>query len=320
MTVEGGPRVVVLAGGLSHERDVSLRSGRRVADALRSVGVEVSVHDVDADLLAALDALRPDVVWPLLHGATGEDGSVRDVVELLGLPLVGSDARASRVAWSKPVAKTLLANAGIRTPEFVTLPQALFRELAAPAALDAVVARLGLPLVVKPERGGSALGVSLVGARDELPRAMVECFAYGDTALIERAVRGTEVAVSVVDTGAGPVALPAVEVVVDGPYDFDARYNPGRVEYFAPARLSAPVAAAVGDVAVRAHGLLGLTGLSRTDLIVDADGVPWFLEVNVAPGMTETSLFPQAAAAAGLPPAELYLDLVRAAWRAGARV
>jgi D-alanine-D-alanine ligase len=133
-------------------------------------------------------------------------------------------------------------------------------------------------------------------------------------------MRGTEVAVSVVDTGAGPVALPAVEVVVDGPYDFDARYNPGRVEYFAPARLSAQVAAAVGDVAVRAHGLLGLTGLSRTDLIVDADGVPWFLEVNVAPGMTETSLFPQAAAAAGLPPAELYLDLVRAAWRAGARV
>ncbi|MDM7855027.1 D-alanine--D-alanine ligase family protein [Cellulomonas alba] len=305
----------MLAGGLSHERDVSLRSGRRVADALRAVGVEVTVHDVDADLVTALSELRPDVVWPLLHGATGEDGSVRDVVELLGLRLVGSDARASRVAWSKPVAKTLLAASGIRTPEFVTLPQALFRELDAPAVLAALVDRLGLPLVVKPERGGSALGVSLVEVAEDLPRAMVECFAYGDTALVERAVRGTEVAVSVVDTGSGPVALPAVEVVVDGPYDFDARYNPGRVEYFTPARLSATASADAADVAVRAHALLRLSGLSRTDLVVDADGVPWFLEVNVAPGMTETSLFPQAAEAAALNLGELYRDVVSAAWR-----
>lgn len=313
--VAAAPRVVVLAGGLSHERDVSLRSGRRVADALRSVGVEVSVHDVDADLVSALRDLRPDVVWPLLHGATGEDGSVRDVVQLLGLQLVGSDARASRVAWSKPVAKTLLGAAGVRTPEFVTLPQALFRELDAPAVLGAVVDRLGLPLVVKPERGGSALGVSLVQDAGELPRAMVECFSYGDTALVERAVTGTEVAVSVVDTGSGPVALPAVEVVVDGAYDFDARYNAGRVEYFAPARLTSAQAEAAAAVAVRVHELLGLANLSRTDLMIDDHGVPWFLEVNVAPGMTETSLFPQAAEAAGLSLGALYRDLVTAAWR-----
>ncbi|NNH07591.1 D-alanine--D-alanine ligase [Cellulomonas fimi] len=306
------PRVAVLAGGLSHERDVSLRSGRRVAEALRSVGVEVSVHDVDADLVPALTDLRPDLVWPLLHGATGEDGSVRDVVQLLGLRLLGTGPRASRVAWSKPIAKTVVARAGLATPEFVTLPQSLFRELGAGRVLDAVVARLGLPLVVKPSRGGSALGVTLVTDADDLPRAMVDCFAYSDTALIERAVVGTEVAVSVVDTGDGPVPLPAVEIVTDGPYDYDARYNPGRVEYFTPARLDAVMARRVGEVAVAAHTALGLARLSRTDLVVDAEGTPWFLEVNVAPGMTETSLFPQAAEGAGHNLGDLYRSLVLA--------
>lgn len=312
MTIPSSPRVAVLAGGLSHERDVSLRSGRRVAEALRSVGIEVSIHDVDADLVPALTDLRPDLVWPLLHGASGEDGSVRDVVQLLGLRLLGTGPRASRVAWSKPIAKTIVARAGLATPEFVTLPQSLFRELGAGRVLDAVVARLGLPLVVKPSRGGSALGVNLVTSADDLPRAMVDCFAYSDTALIEQAISGTEVAVSVVDTGDGPVALPPVEIVTDGAYDYDARYNPGRVEYFTPARLDDDVVAAVCGAAVTAHRSLGLTRLSRTDLIVDDAGRPWFLEVNVAPGMTETSLLPQAAEGGGHNLVDLYRSLVLA--------
>ncbi|WP_263730984.1 D-alanine--D-alanine ligase [Cellulomonas sp. SG140] len=307
------PRIVVLAGGLSHERDVSLRSGRRVAEALRSTGADVTVHDVDADLVPVLSDLAPDLVWPLLHGASGEDGSVRDVLALLGLRVLGTGPRASRVAWSKPIAKTVASRAGIATPEFVTLPQSLFRELGAARILDAVVRRLGLPLVVKPSRGGSALGMTLVTSADQLPRAMVECFSYSDTALIERAVIGTELAVSVLDTGDGPFALPAVEIVTDGPYDYDARYNPGRTEYFAPARLSDELAERVGAVAVAAHQALGLARISRTDLIVDADGTPWFLEVNVAPGMTETSLLPQAAEAAGFGLGPLYRSLVDAA-------
>lgn len=306
------PRVVILAGGLSHERDVSLRSGRRVAQALRATGVEVHVLDVDADLLPALRDVAPDVVWPLLHGATGEDGSVRDVLSLAGVRVLGTGARASRVAWSKPIAKTVVARAGLATPDFVTLPQTLFRELGAHRILDAVATRLGLPVAVKPSRGGSALGVTVVPDAARLPAAMVECFSYNDTALIERGVAGTEVAVSVLDTGTGPFALPAVEIVADGPYDYDARYNPGRVEYFAPARLSDEVAARVAATAVRAHEALGLSRLSRTDLIVDSDGTPWFLEVNVAPGMTETSLLPQAAEAAGHDLGHLYRALVDA--------
>ncbi|WP_222844039.1 D-alanine--D-alanine ligase [Cellulosimicrobium sp. CUA-896] len=305
------PHVTILAGGLSHERDVSLRSGRRVAESLRAAGLEVSVHDVDADLLRFLDRHRPDVVWPLLHGASGEDGSVRDVLELVGVPYVGTGPRESRAAWSKPVAKSVAIGAGISTPEYVTLPQSLFRELGAQPVLDAIVARLGLPLVVKPTQGGSALGVTLVETADQLPRAMVDCFAYGNVALVERAVSGTELAVSVVDLGDGPRALPPVEIVTEGPYDYDARYNPGRTEYFAPARLDAEADAMVRDVAVRAHRALGLRDLSRTDVILEPDGQVQFLEVNVAPGMTETSLFPQAARAAGLDLAELYLAVVR---------
>ncbi|MBI9114836.1 D-alanine--D-alanine ligase family protein [Sanguibacter suaedae] len=312
------PRVVILSGGLSHERDVSLRSGRRVAESLRAAGAEVTVHDVDADLIPALRDIRPDVVWPILHGASGEDGSIRDVLELVGCRSVGTGPRASRVAWSKPVAKSVVARAGIATPDYVTLPQSLFRELGAQVVLESAVERLGLPLVVKPSQGGSALGVTLVSTMAELPQAMVSCFAYGEIALIERAILGTEIATSVVETADGPVALPSVEIVTDGPYDYDARYNPGRTEYFSPARLTEEQAEAVASTAIRAHAALGLRGLSRTDMILTPDGTPTFLEVNVAPGMTETSLFPQAAVAGGHALPDLYLSIVEHARAGGA--
>ena len=303
--------VLILAGGLSHEREVSLRSGRRVAEVLRSAGHDVHIHDVDSDLLAGLRRARPDVVWPLLHGSTGEDGSIRDLLELVGVPYVGTPAAGSRIAWNKPVAKTLMQRAGAATPEFVTLPQSLFREAGTHTVLDAVLDRLELPLVVKPAQGGSALGVSLVTRPEDLAQAMVSCFSYGDIALIERAVHGAEVAVSVVDVGAGPRALPGVEIVTDGPYDYDARYNPGRTEYFVPTRLQPAASEAAAELAMRAHRELGLRHLSRTDMIIDDDGTPWFLEVNVAPGMTETSLFPQAAHADEEPVAQLYAAIAR---------
>lgn len=301
------PSVLVLAGGLSHERDVSLRSGRRAAEALREAGCRVSLSDVDAEMLGKIEEERPDVVWPLLHGATGEDGSVRDVLELIEIPYVGPAPGPSRLGWDKPVAKELLASAGANTPHHVALPQNLFRELGANNVLRSIVEQFSFPLVVKPARGGSALGVTIVRNPDELPRAMVDCFSYGEVALIENAVIGTEVAVSVVDTGQGAEALPAVEIVsTDGVYDFDARYNPGRVKYYAPARLDASTAQKATDLALLAHETLGLRHVSRTDMIIDESGAPWFLEVNVAPGMTETSLLPQAALAAGLNLGELY--------------
>jgi D-alanine-D-alanine ligase len=306
------PKVAVLAGGLSHERDVSLRSGRRVAEALRAAGCEVIETDLDGRLLSILANAGLDLVWPLLHGALGEDGSVRDVLELAGVPYLGSDPRSARTAWNKAVAKTLLRRAGQSTPDWVTFPQALFRELGAAPLLDLVAESLGTDLVVKPLYGGSALGVARVTEAAALPQAMMDCFAYGEIALIERAVTGTELAVSVIDLGDGPLALPAVEIVTDGAYDYDARYNPGRTEFFTPARVCAPVADAAAALALSAHQTLGLARISRTDMIVDASGVPWFLEVNVAPGMQETSLLPQAALAANYDLPQLYRSLVEA--------
>jgi len=308
------PRVLVLAGGLSHERDVSLRSGRRVAEALRDGGCSVVERDVDAGLIGLLSAGTIDVVWPLLHGASGEDGAIRDVLELLEVSYVGSTPDACRTAWDKPVAGSVARAAGLAVPDSVALPHGTFRELGAQGVLAAITERLGLPLVVKPARGGSALGVSVVRRAEELPRAMVECFAYGDVALVERHVAGVEVAVSVVETDAGPVVLPAVEIVPDcGFYGYDARYVAGSTEFFCPARLTADATTAVAEAALIAHRAFGLRHLSRTDLVVDAAGRPWFLEVNVAPGMTETSLLPQAVEAAGDDPATLYRALVERA-------
>lgn len=308
-------RVLVLAGGLSHERDVSLRSGRRTVDVLRAAGCEVDLRDVDAELLDVLATERPDVVWPLLHGRSGEDGSLRDVLDLLRLPYVGAEPAACRRAFDKPVAKSLLMAAGVAAPPGIALPHTAFRELGARAVLEALVARHGLPLVVKPARGGSALGVTLVEQEGQLPRAMVDCYGYDDVALVERAVTGTEVAVTVIDHGSGPRALPAVEIVPPAgtAYGYDARYTAGGTEYFAPARLSPEATAAAAAAALTAHRALGLRHLSRTDLVIDAAGTPWFLETNVAPGMTELSLVPQALAAAGLRLPEAYRALVEAA-------
>lgn len=290
--------VLILAGGMSHERDVSIRSGRRLQEALRARGAKAKVRDVDGHLVPALAELGEGVVWPLLHGAAGEDGSLQALLELSGVPFVGTSSSSARVAWSKPISKEILGRAGIATPESVTLPQTLFRDVGAEQVLDAVSSQFAFPLVVKPARGGSALGVSLVTSREELSRAMVHCFAYCDVALIERAVSGTEVAVSIVGTGDDAQALPAVEIVSNGPYDYDARYNAGRVEYFVPARLSDSDSQLVATAALDAHRCLALRDLSRVDIIL-SEGVAYVLDVNIAPGMTETSLFPQSVGASG---------------------
>jgi D-alanine-D-alanine ligase len=307
-------RVVVLAGGLSHERDVSLRSGRRVSEALRGTGLEVEERDVDAGLLPALSADPPSCVVPMLHGETGEDGAIREVLELLDLPYVGATPDACRIAFDKPVAKTVAARAGVRTPESFCLPHETFRELGAAAVMESLVVRLGLPLMVKPARSGSALGCAVVRDRADLPAAMVNAFAYGPVTLLERFVEGAEVAVSVIDDGTGPRTLPLVGIEPDGGvYDYTARYTAGSTEFIVPAKLSDAATAECARVALAVHEAFGLRDLSRSDLIVDDDGQVWFLEVNVAPGFTETSTVPLAVQAAGLGLGEVFAALVRRA-------
>jgi D-alanine-D-alanine ligase len=314
-------RVLVLAGGLSVERDVSLRSGRRVAEALRSVGVDAAVLDPDAELLPRLVADPPSAVFVALHGGPGEDGALQGVLDLVRVPYAGSTASACRLAFDKPDAKALVQAAGVATSPWLALPHATFRELGAAHIFRALVQTLALPLVVKPAAGGSALGVAVVTEAEQLPAALVSCFGYGETALIERYVQGTELAVTVIDRGDGPVALPPVEITAaSGRYDYSARYTAGATEFHVPARLDDEVLVRAREVAVTAHRALGLADLSRTDCIVDAAGVPQFLEVNVSPGLTETSLVPLAVAAEGLDLGVVLRDLLQAAvQRADAR-
>jgi D-alanine-D-alanine ligase len=310
--------VAVLAGGLTHERDVSLRSGRRLSAALRTAGLTVEEWDPDASLMAKLRDERPDAVVIALHGDQGEGGSIQTVLELVGVPYVGADSHACRRAWDKPTAKAELARAGLATPDWVVLPHTTFRELGAQPVLAAMVDRLGLPMMLKPDQGGSALGAHVVREAADLPAAIVDCLAYGNTVLAERFVAGVEVAVTVIDDAGGPTALPAVEIVPEsGVYDYTSRYTAGLTAFHTPARLDAPAATAIAEVAVAAHRLLGMRDVSRTDAIVARDGTVHFLEINPSPGLTETSLLPMAIEAAGRSLGDIYAALIE---RALARV
>ncbi|PPH24204.1 D-alanine--D-alanine ligase [Rathayibacter sp. AY1C4] len=306
--------IVVISGGISHERDVSLRSGRRVADRLSAMGHRVSLHEPDAGLLSTLLQKRPDVVWPAVHGASGEDGALLGLLEAAGFAYVGSRTDAARLAWFKPTAKTLVARAGFSTPRSVTLPRETFRELGATGILEQVEAHLPGSLVVKPAQGGSAQGVSIVTESSQLPRAMVEAYTYGDVVLIEQQIQGTEVSVGVLNLGDGPFALPPVEIApVTGQYTFEARYNAGETHFYTPARISPEITEEVSRVAVAIHELLGLRHLSRLDFIIDDAGLPWFFDANVLPGMTETSLVPQAIEASGRYLGDVYSTLAKLA-------
>ncbi len=309
-------KIQILAGGISHEREVSLKSGRRVADALTDAGASVVIREPDAALLANIRKDKPDVIWPVLHGASGEDGALRDILALTGVPFVGATAQGARLAWDKSIAKILVEREGVQTPASITLPKDTFRELDAEGVLKTVTASLALPVVVKPAKSGSAQGVTIVRKADQLSRAMIDAYVYCDVAIIERYVEGTELAISIIDLGAGPIALPAVEIEpIAGQFGYQERYTAGETNYFVPARIKKTVAERAANMAIAVHEILGLRHLSRIDMIVDNKGVAWFLEANVLPGLTETSLLPQAVTAAGHSLGEVYLNLAQAAIR-----
>jgi D-alanine-D-alanine ligase len=290
-------KVAVLKGGRSLERGVSLRSGARVEDALERLGHEVLPIDVGGDLVRRLEAERPDVAFVAMHGAGGEDGAAQELLEILGIPFTGPGASACARCIDKVLAKHAIREAGVPTPDWFGFKQTAFRELGAADALGALEASLGFPLVVKPSRGGSSLGVRFAAGPGELPQALVSAFSYDEQVLLERFVDGREMAVSVV----GEEALPVVEAIpAEGDrYDFEARYEIGRTRFECPAALDDGERAAVVEAALGTYRALGLTGFARVDLILAADG-PWVLEANAIPGLTDTSLLPQAAEAAGM--------------------
>lgn len=289
--------IAVLSGGTSFEREVSLRSGARVTEALRDRGHTVVELDLGTELVGELTRQSIDVVFLALHGKAGEDGSIQRLLDLLGLPYTGSRATASALAWDKGVSKGVLRRSGVRTPDWHVLSADAVRDYGAGAALERIASRLTVPLMVKPVQGGASLGVRRVEHRDDLGAAVMSAFHYDSAVLLEQVVSGTEIAVSIVDGR----ALPAVEIhPKEGAYDFAARYTHGATEFHVPARMDDDVSAACADAALSTWRALGCRHVMRADLIVDTAGNPWVLEADTCPGLTETSLLPLAAAAAPL--------------------
>jgi len=290
-------KVAVLKGGRSLERGVSLRSGARVEDALQRLGHEVVALDVGTDLVKRLSAEQPDVAFVAMHGVGGEDGTAQELLEILGIPFTGPGAAACARCMDKSLAKHAIREAGLPTPDWFAFSQTAFRELGAADALGGIGESLGYPLVVKPSRGGSSLGVKFAGSAAKVPQALVAAFSYDDRVLLERYVDGRELAVSVL----GEEALPIVEAIPEqgDRYDFEARYEIGRTRFVCPAELAEGERVAVTEAALATYRALGCSGFARIDLILAAEG-PQVLEANPIPGLTDTSLLPQAAEAAGL--------------------
>jgi len=314
-------RVAVLKGGTSLERQVSLRSGARVEDALERLGHEVVSIDAGADLIERLRAAAPDAAFVALHGRDGEDGTVQELLEILGIPYTGSGVLACIRSIDKVLTKHLLLDAGIPTPEFFAFSETAFRQLGAADTLPAIEERLDFPIVVKPASGGSALGIKFARTAADVPGSLVSAFSYDQKVLLERHVSGRDLAVSVVESPDGPIALPIVEAVPreEDFYDFEARYEIGRTDFVCPASLTEEQTARAQALAVGVYRLLGFYGFGRVDLMLEeASGELHVLEANAIPGLTETSLLPQAAEAAGIDFDELVrrildLALVRSA-------
>jgi D-alanine-D-alanine ligase len=289
-------KVAVLKGGRSLERQVSLRSGARVEDALTSLGHEVVPIDVGAGLVATLREHGPNAAFIALHGRGGEDGTVQELLEILRIPYTGPGVRACMRSIDKVAAKHELRAADVPTPDWAAFNSVAFRELGAADALEEIETGLGFPLVVKPAAGGSSLGVRFAASADEVPEALVAAFSYDDRVLLERHVSGREIAVSLLNG----ITLPAVEARPreEDRFNYEARYEIGRTDYVCPADLGAAEGPVI-DAALRTWDALGFDGFGRVDLMLGDDG-PQVLEVNAIPGLTDTSLVPMAAEAAGM--------------------
>jgi D-alanine-D-alanine ligase len=296
-------RVAVLKGGRSLERTVSLRSGARVEDALERLGHDVVPIDVGEDLVDRLRDSRPDVAFVALHGRGGEDGTVQELLEVLGIPYTASGPNACVRCLDKVIAKHALRDAGIPTPDFYAFSQTAFEELGAGRALPAIEERLDFPIVVKPAGQGSALGIKFARTAADVPGALVAALSYDTKLLLERYVDGRDLAVSVLDGPSGPEALPVVEAIPTDEdfYDFEARYEFGRTRFVCPADLPEEVTARAQELALAAWRVLGCAGFARVDLLLEeASGELTVLEANAIPGLTDTSLLPLAADAAGI--------------------
>ncbi len=316
-------KVAVLKGGGSLERTVSLRSGARAQQALSRLGHEVFAIDAGPEMVAQLHECAPDAAFVALHGRDGEDGTVQGLLEVIGVPYTGSGPAACMRCTDKALAKYLMREAGIPTPEFTAIKESAIKDLGVAAALSDIERTLGFPLVVKPASQGSALGVKFARSSEELPGAIVGALSYDRKAVVERYVKGRDLAVSVLeaqDRRAEPVALPVVEAIPreEEFYNYESRYEIGMTTFVCPAELPEGTGERARELALETYRLLGCHGVARVDLMLDAaSGELSVLETNVGPGLTETSLLPLAADAAGIGFDELVERILASAFTRG---
>ena len=320
-------RVAVLQGGGSLERMVSLRSGARAQGALRALGHDVTAIDVGPELMAQLLEAGPEVAFVALHGSEGEDGTVQSLLEAIDVPYTGSEPGACMRCTDKALAKYTMRSAGIPTPRFAAFKESAIKDLGVAAALPSLERGIGFPMVVKPASQGSALGVKFARSSDALPGAIVGALSYDRKVVLEQYIDGRDLAVSVLDgreaglEAAGrPLALPVVEAIPreEEFYNYESRYEIGMTTFVCPAELPEETSARAQSLALEVYELLGCHGAARVDLMLERDsGELWVLETNVVPGLTETSLLPLAADAAGIGFDELVERMLESAFTRG---
>ncbi len=295
--------VLVLMGGLSEEREVSLKSGAGVYDALKKSGYQAKTLDLSRENLGKIKDISPDVVFIALHGKYGEDGTVQGYLDILGIPYTGSGVETSAICMNKGTTKKILCYEGIPTADFVIITKYKYRKNQ--YNLSEMVIELGLPLVVKAATQGSSIGVYIVKTAEELESAIEEAFKYDQEVVIEKFIQGPQLTVAIIGNEE-PQILPVIEITAANEfYDYESKYTPGMCEHIIPARVSESVNAKVIEISKKVYTSFKCRGYVRVDFMIDKDENPYVLEINTIPGMTAMSLVPDAARAAGLSYEEL---------------
>lgn len=299
-------KVLVLMGGISTEREVSLVSGKAVAEALAKKDYEVATLDITQDSIGEIQRINPDVVFIALHGKGGEDGCIQGMLEWMGYPYTGPGVAASAICMDKILTKKILVNKNIKTPEFMEFDSV---EESSEKIKEEILKKFKFPVVLKASCQGSSIGVSIVNSHDALEKEIIEIKKYGDSLLVEEFIKGTEVTVPIIGNNE-LTALPVIEITSENEfYDYQSKYTQGMCQHIIPARIDGATYKETEKIALDAYKALGCKGLSRVDIIINEENVPYVIEVNTIPGMTSMSLFPDSARYAGIEFPEL-LDII----------
>ncbi len=304
--------IAVLMGGRSLEREFSIKSGEKISNALRKLGYNVIKMDIDESIVNNLSSEKINLAYIALHGKDGEDGTIQEILEVLDIPYTGPGVYPNILSFDKIISKQIFENQKIPTPPFYFLNTSSFRELGSSKLLPFIIKRIGLPMVVKPSAQGSALGIKIVNNKEDLTEAIIYALSYSKKVILEKFIDGIELAVSIIGKEK-PRTLPVVEIVPEKKFfDFESRTNIGQTDYFVPARLSSSEEKKVKETAIAVHNALNCSKLSRVDIILDRkEKIPYVLELNTSPGMTDTSLLPMAAREAGMSFEELVDEIIK---------